>query len=145
MLTLASCIVGFRISLPLFCCSLYLFFFSFSPFFSSKMSLQLYNTESLYFVYRLTLTSCIVGWRTHLLLFVLPVYVHFFLSPCIQYCKFLTKISLQPFKIENYLVYRLTMASCIVGLRMSLLPFVLPSICSFLFCSFLVKYISTAV
>ena len=45
---------------------------------------------------------------------------------------FSSKISPQPLKIEtSYLVYRLTTTSCIVGLKMGLLLFVLPFICSF--------------
>ena len=45
---------------------------------------------------------------------------------------FLSKISPQPLKIEtSNLVYRFTTTSCIVELKMSLLLFVLPYICSF--------------
>ena len=63
------------------CSSLYLFFFSFSPYFLSKISPQLYSMESSYFVYRLTMTSCIVGLRISLLLFVLAcIYSLFLLS-----------------------------------------------------------------
>ena len=47
---------------------------------------------------------------------------------------FLSKISPQPFKIEtSYLVYRSTTTSCIVGLQMGILLFVLPFVCSFSF------------
>ena len=49
---------------------------------------------------------------------------------------FSSKISPQPFKIEtSYLVYRFTTTCCIVGLKMGLLLFVLPYICSFFFLS----------
>ena len=56
-----------------------------------------------------------------------------------------SKISPQPFKIEtSYLVYRSTTTSCIVGLQMGILLFVLPFVCSFFFLSkFFVKDIST--
>ena len=60
---------------------------------------------------------------------------------------FLSKISPQPFKIEtSYLVYRSTTTSCIVGLQMGILLFVLPFVCSFFFLSkFFVKDIFTTV
>ena len=60
---------------------------------------------------------------------------------------FLSKISPQPFKIEtSNLVYKFTTTSCIVELKMGLLLFVLPYICSF-FClsRIFVKDISTTV
>ena len=58
-----------------------------------------------------------------LLLFVLPYIFSF--SP-----DFLSKISLQPFKIEtSNLVYRFTTTSYIVELKMDILLFVLPYIC----------------
>ena len=58
-----------------------------------------------------------------------------------------SKISQQPLKIEtSYMVYRSTMTSCIVGLQMGILLFVLPFVCSFFFLSkFFVKNISTTV
>ena len=60
---------------------------------------------------------------------------------------FSSKISPQPLKIETlYLVYRFTTTRCIVGLKISLLLFVLPFICSFFFLSrFFVKDISTTI
>ena len=60
---------------------------------------------------------------------------------------FSSKISPQPFKIEtSYLVYRSTTTSCIVGLQMGILLFVLPFVCSFFFHSkFCVKDISTTI
>ena len=60
---------------------------------------------------------------------------------------FSSKISPQPFKIEtSNLVYRFTTTSCIVGLKMGLLLFVLPYVCFFFFLSrFFVKDISTTV
>ena len=60
---------------------------------------------------------------------------------------FSSKISPQPLKIEtSYLVYRSTMTSCIVGLKMGLLLFVLPFICSFFFLSrFVVKFNHTTI
>ena len=58
-----------------------------------------------------------------------------------------SKISPQPLKIETlYLVFRFTTTSCIVGLKMDILLFVFPFICSFFFLSrFFVKDISTTV
>ena len=66
----------------------------------------------------------------------------FYFSP-----DFLSKISPQLFKIEtSNLLYRFTITSCIVGMKMGLLLFVLPYICSFFFLSrFFVKDISTTV
>ena len=62
--------------------------------------------------------------KTGLLLFVLPYICSFFFLS-----RFLSKISLQPFKIEtSNLVYRFTMTSCVVGLKMDILLFVLPCI-----------------
>ena len=60
---------------------------------------------------------------------------------------FSSKISPQPFKIEtSYLVYRSTTTSCIVGLQMGILLFVLPCVCPFFFLSkFFVKDIPTTV
>ena len=60
---------------------------------------------------------------------------------------FSSKISPQPLKIETlYLVYRFTTTSCIVGLQMGILLFVLPFVCSFFFLSkFFVKDISTTI
>ena len=60
---------------------------------------------------------------------------------------FSSKKSPQPFKIEtSYLVYRSTTTSCIVGLQMGILLFVLPCVCPFFFLSkFFVKDISTTV
>ena len=73
------------------------------------------------------------------LLFVFP-YILYSFSP-----DFSSKISSQLFKIEtSNLVYRFTTTSCIVGMKLGLLLFVLPYICSFFFLSrFFVKDIST--
>ena len=63
------------------CFSLCLFFFSFSPDFSSKISQQPFRIETSNLVYRFTMTSCIVELKMGLLLFVLPqIYSFFFLS-----------------------------------------------------------------
>ena len=115
--------------------------FSFFPDFSSKISPQLFKIETSNLVYRFTTTSCIVGMKMGLLLFVLP-YVFFSFSP-----DFSSKISPQPFKIKtSNLVYRFTMTSCIVELKMDLLLFVIPQIYSFFFLSrFFVKDISITV
>ena len=71
-----------------------------------------------------------------------PIFVLFSFSP-----DFSSKISPQPFKIEtSTLVYRFTTTSCMVGLQMGLLLFVLPYICSLFFLSrFFVKDIFTTV
>ena len=73
-------------------------------------------------------------------------YLYLFLFLSLQFF-FVKDISPQPFKIEtSNLVYRFTTTSCIVGLKMGLLLFVLPYICSFFFLSrFFVKDISTTV
>ena len=68
------------------------------------------------------MTSCIMELKMGLLLFVLRYIFSF--SPV-----FLSKISLQPFKIEtSNLVYRFTTTSYIVELKMGLHLFVLPYI-----------------
>ena len=79
-----------------------------------------------------------------LLLFALSYVCFCFFS---FYLDFLSKISPQLFKIESSnLVYRFTTTSCIVGLKMGLLLFVLPCVYSFFFLSrFFVKNISTTV
>ena len=89
------------------------------------------------------MTNCIVGLKMGLLLFALS-YVCLFFS---FYLDFSSKISPQLFKIEtSNLVYRFTTTSCIVGLKMGLLLFVLPRVYSFFFLSrFFVKDISTIV
>ena len=81
-----------------------------------------------------------------LLLFRLPYICFFFLSRFFS-PDFSSKISPQPFKIEiSNMVYMVTMTSCIVGMKMGLLLFGLPYICSFFFLSrFFVKDISTTV
>ena len=60
---------------------------------------------------KLTMTCCIVGLRTGILLFILPcICSSFFFSTL------LSKISPQLYKIESsYLACRITMTSCIVG------------------------------
>ena len=66
-----------------FCCLFFPKFilFSFSPDFSSKISPQLCKIETSNLVYRFTTTSCNIGLKMGLLLFVLPyVYSFFFLS-----------------------------------------------------------------
>ena len=52
--------------------------FSFFPNFSSKISPQPLKIETLYWVYRFTTTSCIMGLIMGLLLFVLPFICSFF-------------------------------------------------------------------
>ena len=78
------------------CSSLYLFFFSFSPDFSSKISLQPFKIETSNLVYRFITTSCIVELKVGLLLFVLPYICSFFFLS-----RFFVKDSLQPFKVET--------------------------------------------
>ena len=90
------------------------------------------------------MTNCIVGLKMGLLLFALSYVCFFFFS---FYLDFSSKISPQLFKIEtSNLVYRFTTTSCIVGLKMGFLLFVLPCVYSFFFLSrFFVKDISTSV
>ena len=106
---------------------LYSVFFSFSPDFSSKISLQPFKIETSNLVYRFTTTYCIVELKMGLLIFVLPYICSFFsFSP-----DFSSKISLQPFKIEtSNVVYRFTTTSCDMKLKMDILLFVL--LCIFL-------------
>ena len=65
--------------------------FSFSPDFSSKISLQPFKIEISNLVYRFTTTSCDVGLKMVILLFVLP---YIFLSLCI-FCQ-----RYQPYALE---------------------------------------------
>ena len=72
------------------CSSLYLFFFSFSPDFSSKISLQLFKIKTANLVYRFT-TSCDVGLKMDILLFVLP---------CIFLSLYIFRQRYQPYALE---------------------------------------------
>ena len=61
-----------------------------------------------------------------------PAYSSLYLSIFLSLYIFLSKISPQLYRIEtSNLVFRFTMTSCIVELKMGLLQFVLPYICSF--------------
>ena len=73
---MTSCIVELKMGLLLFVLPFILF--SFSPDFSSKISLQPFKIETSNFVYRFTTTSCIVELKMGLLLFVLPYICSFF-------------------------------------------------------------------
>ena len=78
---MTNCIVGLKMGLLLFAVSYVCFFFSFYLDFSSNISPQLYRIKTSNLVYRFTTTSCIVGLKMGLLLFVLLcVYSFFFLS-----------------------------------------------------------------
>ena len=83
--------------------------------------------EYSYLVCRLIIMYCTMGLRTSLLLLILPcIYLFLFLST------FLSKISPQLYRIEtSNVIYRFTTTSCMVELKMGLLLFVLPYICSF--------------
>ena len=117
--------------------------FSFFPNFSSKISPQPFKDRNFIFGKQVHNDKLYRGIANE------P-------SPiCSSFCLFLF-LSFQIFrqrylhnrlKIEtSYLVYRSTTTSCIVGLQMSLLLFVLPFVCSFFFLSrFFVKDISTTV
>ena len=105
--------------------------FSFSPDFSSKISLQPFKVEISNLVYSFTTTSYIVELKMGLLLFVLPYILFFFLSI------FFVKDILQLFKIEtSNLVYMFTTTSGDVGLQMDVLLFARPCIflCLYIFC-----------
>ena len=65
--------------------------FSFSPDFSSKISLQLFQIETSNFVYRFTTTSCDVGLKMNILLFVLP---------CIFLSLYIFRQRYQPYALE---------------------------------------------
>ena len=76
-----------------------------------------------------------------------PAYSSLYLSIFPSLYIFLSKISSQLYRIEtSNLVYRFTTTSCMVELKMGLLLFVLPYICSFFFLSrFFVKDIFTTI
>ena len=73
------------------CSSLYLFFFPFSPDFSSKISLQPFKIEISNLVYRFTTTSCDVGLKMDILLFVFP---------CIFLSLYIFRPRYQPYALE---------------------------------------------
>ena len=105
--------------------------------FSSKISQKPCKLACSYLVCRLMTICCIVGLRTSLLLLICPFICPIFF-PSILWWNFLSKISQQPCKVEcSYLVYRLMMICCIVGLRTSLLLLILPCICPIFFPSIL--------
>ena len=67
---------------------------------------------------KLTMTCCIVGLRTGILLFILPCICSFFFSP-----HFFSKISPQLYKIESsYLAYRITNYKLHRGIDKQLCP-----------------------
>ena len=138
--------MGLRTSLllliPPCLCSIFFLSIRWMMKFSSKISLKLCKLEYSYLVCRLIMMYCIMGSRTsHSCLF-FPVFIYFSFS-----LHFSSKISPQLYRIEtSNLVYRFTMTSCIMELKMGLLLFVLPYICSFFFLSrFFVKGIFTTV
>ena len=65
--------------------------FSFSPDFSSKISLQPFKIETSNLVYRITTTSCDVGLQMDILLFVLP---------CIFISLYIFRQRYQPYALE---------------------------------------------
>ena len=111
------------------CSSLYLFFFLSLQIFRQRYLHNRFKIETSNLVYRFITTSCIMGLKMGLLLFVLPYICFFFLSLQI----FWSKISPQLFKLEtSSLVWRFATTSCIVRLQMGILLYVL----LFLFLSF---------
>ena len=74
------------------CSSLNLFLFLSLQIFSSKISPQPFKIETSNLVYSLTTTSCLVGLKMGLLLFVLTIYLFFFSF----FSDFSSKISPQP-------------------------------------------------
>ena len=93
---MTSCIVGLKMGLLLFVLFYFCSFFSFSPDFSSKISPQPFKIQTSNLVYRFTTTSCIVGLKIGLFLFVLPYISSFSVST-----GFSSKISPQQFKLET--------------------------------------------
>ena len=76
--TTTSCIVELKMGLLLFVLPYICSFFFLSIYFWSKISLQGFEIETSKLVYRFTSTSCGVGLKMDILLFVLPLF--FFLS-----------------------------------------------------------------
>ena len=70
--TRTSCIVELKMGLLLFVLPYIFVLFSFSPDFSSKISLQPFKIKTSNLVYRFTTTSCDVGLKMDIILFVLP-------------------------------------------------------------------------
>ena len=66
-------------------------FFSFSPDFSSKISLQPFKIETSNLVFRFTTTSCDLGLKMDILLFVLP---------CIFLPLYIFRQRYQPYALE---------------------------------------------
>ena len=81
---------------------------------------------------------CVVGLRSSLLLLIFLCICPIFFLSILWMMKFLSTISVKLCKLEySYLVCRLIMMYCIVGLRASLLLHVLPCICPIFFLSIL--------
>ena len=117
--------------------------FSFSPHFSSKISPQLYRIESSDLIYRITATSCVVGYITSFVLFVLPYICYlFFLSMQSILQFFVIDFSATVQDRRLYCVCKLTMTCCIVGLRTGILMYILHCICPFFFLSSFLSKIS---
>ena len=90
---------------------------------------------------------CIVALETSLLLLILPCIGQIFFLSILRMMKFSSKISVKLWKLEySYLVCRLIMMYCTVGLPTSLPFLILPCIYLFVFLStFFVKDICTTV
>ena len=87
---MTSCIVELKMDLPLFFFLIFVLF-SFSPDFSSKISLQPFKIETSNLVYRFTTTSCDVGLKMDILQFVLP---------CIFLSLYIFSQRYQPYALE---------------------------------------------
>ena len=136
---MTSCIVGLQIGILLFVLPYICSFFFLSRFFVKDISTTVKGSNFKFGIeVRIDKLYCEIANGHSPIRSSLP----FSIFP-----DFWSKISPQPFKIEtSNLVYRFTMTSCIVELKMGFLLFVLPYICSF-FClsRFFVKDISTTV
>ena len=89
--TTTSCIVELKMGLLLFVLLYICSFFSFSPEFWSKISLQPFKLETSNLVYRFTTTSCDVGLKMDILLFVLR---------CIFLSLYIFRQRYQPYALE---------------------------------------------
>ena len=132
---------------PAFSCIFFHVFvqFSFFPYFewwnfSTKISVKLCKLEYSYLVCRLIMMYCMVGLRTSLLLLSLPCICPIFFLSILWMMKFSSKISVKLCKLEySYLVCRLIMMYCIVGLRTSLFLLFFPV---FIYYSFFLHFSS---
>ena len=134
---MTCCIMALRTSI-LLCILVCICPFSFSPYFSSKISPQLYKIKSSFLVYRITAISFIIGQITSFVLFVHPYICYlFFLSmqSILQFFVIDFSATFRNRRLIFYMYIDNDLLLYIVGLRTGILLIILPCICPFFFLS----------